>query len=143
MQQAQDGLPQPSASSGSSRTNTLLAMPYFQALLSNLQVRYSSIKSVLNILCSPVVVVLISAILFSFSFSFLLFCFLHCCCISCCCFSVKIFIFIFQGVLMLSKAYKSAMVVYFPFTSGIFVLFYVHAIFFRGKPSLFLSTRLC
>nr|XP_013103894.1 unnamed protein product [Stomoxys calcitrans] len=38
VQEAQDGLPQPSASSGSSRrSNTLLAMPYFQALLSNLQ----------------------------------------------------------------------------------------------------------
>ncbi|XP_064554227.1 protein madd-4 isoform X1 [Drosophila montana] len=36
--QAQDRIPQPaSASSGSSRTKTLLAMPYFQALLSNLQ----------------------------------------------------------------------------------------------------------
>ncbi|EDW11993.2 uncharacterized protein Dmoj_GI17443, isoform B [Drosophila mojavensis] len=36
--QSQDRIPQPaSASSGSSRTKTLLAMPYFQALLSNLQ----------------------------------------------------------------------------------------------------------
>ncbi|XP_030381112.1 protein madd-4 [Scaptodrosophila lebanonensis] len=36
--QSQDTIPQPaSASSGSSRTKTLLAMPYFQALLSNLQ----------------------------------------------------------------------------------------------------------
>ncbi|XP_044315362.1 protein madd-4 isoform X2 [Drosophila rhopaloa] len=36
--QSQDRVPQPaSASSGSSRTRTLLAMPYFQALLSNLQ----------------------------------------------------------------------------------------------------------
>ncbi|XP_037882700.1 protein madd-4 isoform X2 [Glossina fuscipes] len=39
VQQAQDGLPQPaSASSGGSRhTSTLLTMPYFQALLTNLQ----------------------------------------------------------------------------------------------------------
>ncbi|XP_022234870.2 protein madd-4 isoform X3 [Drosophila obscura] len=36
--QSEDRIPQPaSASSGSSRTKTLLAMPYFQALLSNLQ----------------------------------------------------------------------------------------------------------
>ncbi|XP_002067202.3 protein madd-4 isoform X1 [Drosophila willistoni] len=36
--QSQDRIPQPaSASSGGSRTKTLLAMPYFQALLSNLQ----------------------------------------------------------------------------------------------------------
>ncbi|KAH8298083.1 hypothetical protein KR018_006251 [Drosophila ironensis] len=36
--QSQDTIPQPaSASSGSSRTRALLAMPYFQALLSNLQ----------------------------------------------------------------------------------------------------------
>ncbi|KAH8329025.1 hypothetical protein KR074_001877, partial [Drosophila pseudoananassae] len=36
--QSQDRIPQPaSASSGSSRTRALLAMPYFQALLSNLQ----------------------------------------------------------------------------------------------------------
>jgi len=38
--QSEDRVPQPaSASSGSGRTRTLLAMPYFQALLSNLQVR--------------------------------------------------------------------------------------------------------
>ncbi|XP_058981163.1 protein madd-4 isoform X1 [Musca domestica] len=45
VQQAQDGLPQPSASSGSSRrTNALLAMPYFQALLSNLQYFWSTFQ---------------------------------------------------------------------------------------------------